>query len=135
MPALDAAEHHVSPAENICRFGEDELVDDDVPPMLSPQAQNSENLSSSNMQPVNTLKPLTPFLTTNVDSFKTNETSYHSTVSEGLQNTSSSSASSDMAHHNISSEQISGDINEINKKNGTNGDDTNQNELDNNVSY
>uniref|UniRef100_A0A1I8BMJ3 histone acetyltransferase n=1 Tax=Meloidogyne hapla TaxID=6305 RepID=A0A1I8BMJ3_MELHA len=108
MPALDAAERHISPAEHICRFGYDELVEDDAPPMLSPQAQNSENLSSSNNQPINTLKTLATSLTTNEDSFKTNEASHNSTVNEGLQNTSSSSASSggDMTQYNLSTEQI-----------------------------
>nr|CAD2167110.1 unnamed protein product [Meloidogyne enterolobii] len=120
MPALDAAERHISPAENICRFGEDELVEDDAPPMLSPQAHNSENLtSSSNQQPVNTMKTLitttsTSLTSTTNDSFnKTFEASHNnSTINEGLQNTSSSSASSggcgDMIQYNnnISCEQI-----------------------------
>nr|CAD2178698.1 unnamed protein product [Meloidogyne enterolobii] len=120
MPALDAAERHISPAENICRFGEDELVEDDAPPMLSPQAHNSENLTSSssnNQQPVNTMKTLittTSLTSTTNDSFnKTFEASHNnSTINEGLQNTSSSSASSggcvDMIQYNnnISCEQI-----------------------------
>uniref|UniRef100_A0A915LKZ8 histone acetyltransferase n=1 Tax=Meloidogyne javanica TaxID=6303 RepID=A0A915LKZ8_MELJA len=122
MPALDAAERHISPAENICRFGEDELVEDDAPPMLSPQAHNSENLTSSssnNQQPGNTMKTLITTTTTSLtsttnDSFnKTFEASHNnSTINEGLQNTSSSSASSggcvDMIQYNnnISCEQI-----------------------------
>ncbi|KAF7634356.1 Histone acetyltransferase [Meloidogyne graminicola] len=113
MPALDAAERHISSAENICRFGDDELVEDDAPPMLSPQAQNSENLTcrtattTTSLQ--NTLKPIvtTSSLTTTTindeDSFKINETSYHS-LNEGLQNTSSSSASS--GYNNIVFEQV-----------------------------
>nr|CAD2195949.1 unnamed protein product [Meloidogyne enterolobii] len=122
MPALDAAERHISPAENICRFGEDELVEDDAPPMLSPQAHNSENLTSSssnNQQSVNTMKTLITTTTTSLtsttnDSFnKTFEASHNnSTINEGLQNTSSSSGSSggcgDMIQYNnnISCEQI-----------------------------